>query len=472
MDAGSNETDQPRPLKSHYQLDWNPGVSPQALLEVASRLYAGNRLSCWPAIQDSVAAMRSDDVFTPGKLPDVTYIGDHLIERSKHLQDALEAGAAVVSLSGPSKSGKTVFIEKTIGKDRLLSVTGAGVDSPAVLWHRVFDLIGTPIPKGESVATGEQAGVSAKASGGIDVVTVLKAGGEVAGTQTWSSMSTKQSDQLVDLLQLLIRELGGSGYVVFIDDFHYIPAAVQAEIAIQIKEAIRHDVLFICASVPYHSDDAVRANPDLRGRLVKLDFDYWKPPELEKIARRGFAALNAKASDAYIQAIAMEAAGSPQLMQTLCLLSCFESEVRETAAQTASIASDITAISKVCGRAASTSDYSSTLEKMKDGPKARGTPRNAYRLKDGTASDIYPIIVKALSADPPELTVRYQNLVKRVHDLCEGEPPSGSSISGTCSHIAAIANASENRLIVEWDAESEVFDIRDPYLLFYMRWAG
>jgi hypothetical protein len=59
--------------------------------------------------------MKATQVFTPGKLPDVTYVDDHLHGQSKLLNDALDAGATVVSLSGPSKSGKTTFVEKVLG---------------------------------------------------------------------------------------------------------------------------------------------------------------------------------------------------------------------------------------------------------------------------------------------------------------------------------------------------------------------
>jgi hypothetical protein len=36
--------------------------------------------------------------------------------------------------------------------------------------------------------------------------------------------------------------------------------------------------------------------------------------------------------------------------------------------------------------------------------------------------------------------------------------------------MSDIANDAENRVIVEWDVENEVLDIRDPYLLFFLRW--
>ena len=414
--------------------------------------------------------MRATDVFTPGKLPEITYIDDHLKDRARILLDALETGASVISLSGPSKSGKTVFIEKSIGKDRLIQVTGAGITEANKLWDRVFDLIGTPISKRRTVARSFDGSLGGKLSGEAGVL--VSAAGEVSATGKWGQSSAEQTENAVDYLQLLIRELANTELVVFIDDFHYIPRAIQIELSNQIKEAIRNSVLFVIASVPYHSDDAIRSNPDLRGRTIKIDFDYWKPEELLKISERGFETLKVMATDAYVRALASEAAGSPQLMQTLCLMTCFENNVREIQAIPRQIASDLDAIKIVCTRTAATSDYSSCVEKMKEGPKTRGQERKSHILKDGTASDVYPIIIRAIALDPPQLTQRYPNLLQRIQSLCAGESPSGSSVTGACLQIAAIANESDNRTIVEWDGDNDVLDMRDPYLLFYLRWGS
>ncbi|WP_432263030.1 hypothetical protein [Cupriavidus sp. TMH.W2] len=416
--------------------------------------------------------MKATQVFTPGKLPDVTYIDAHLKDRATLLHDALDTGAAVISLSGPSKSGKTVFIEKNIGKDRLLQVTGAGITEASRLWDRVFDLIGTPTSKRTTTTTGVEKSLAGKVAGEGGIPLVAKASGEVSGGGKWTDSTALQADTPVDYLQLLIRELGGSGLVVFIDDFHYIPRAVQLEVANQIKEAIRNDVVFVVASVPYHADDVIRANADLRGRTVKLDFDYWEPAELGQIASKGFAELNATASAGYVDALAREAAGSPQLMQSLCLTTCFENDLREKhpAGPPKPMRSDIPAIETVCTRVVMTADYSSTVDKMTDGPKTRGTERNAYLTKDGDVIDVYPLILRAIAADPPQLTFRYADLQARIRTQCAKDQPSGSSVTGACAHIAAIANESENRSVVEWDGGSDVFDIHDPYLLFYLRW--
>jgi ABC-type uncharacterized transport system YnjBCD ATPase subunit len=68
--------------------------------------------------------MKRNEVFTPTTQPTVTYISEHLIDKKLTLNRAIEMGGAVITLSGPSKSGKTVFIETVIGKDNLIQVCG------------------------------------------------------------------------------------------------------------------------------------------------------------------------------------------------------------------------------------------------------------------------------------------------------------------------------------------------------------
>lgn len=91
--------------------------------------------------------------------------------------------------------------------------------------------------------------------------------------------------------------------------------------------------------------------------------------------------------------------------------------------------------------------------------------------KYGWNGDSYRLLVKALSLDPPQLTFRYASLNDRVIDMCIGNPPSGSSIANACSQSAKIVNDAAADKVVEWDETSDVFDIRDPYFLFYLRWS-
>lgn len=411
--------------------------------------------------------MKRSEVFTPTALPEVTFIQDHLIEKRKTLLQALEMGGAVVTLSGPSKSGKTVFIEKTLGKDSLIQVTGAGITQADSLWKRVFDIIGTPIPTSTTSGSGTQQSIGGKVEGGIPFI----GKGEGSTGANWSQSSSHVSDVSPDYLNLIIKELANTGLVVFIDDFHYIPEVVQNEIATLIKEAVRHGVRFICAAVPYHSDDVIIANADLRGRMVKLDFDYWRQEELAKIAARGFKALNVSVADSLVNAFAAEAAGSPQLMQALCLHLCFERDIVETNTTCIDVPGNRPLIEKVCKMTSLMNDYSSVIAAMKEGPKSRGEKRKTYTLHDTTVKDVYPLVLLAVAQNPPELTIRYPNLIGRIQSLCAADAPSGSSVTGACSQMSEIANGAANAFIVEWDSEYDVLDLRDPYLLFALRWS-
>lgn len=412
--------------------------------------------------------MRVFDVFTPNKTPTITLIKERYETQRQILKDSIEMGSAIISLSGPSKSGKTVFIEESIGKNNLIQITGAGVTEPDVLWGRIFEIIGTPINKYRETELKNTNKIGAKGSGGFSFG--IKAQGEISGEIGSEDNVIQHEEYATDYLQLLIKELGGAEFIVFIDDFHYIPKEIQESIANQIKTAIHHGVKFVCAAVPYHSDDVIRANTDLRGRMVKFDFRYWSESQLYKIAQTGFDALKIDISDATINKLVAEAAGSPQLMQALCLNLCLELNIREIQESKESKPLTPQIFSKIFERTGQMVDYTSTFEKIKDGPKTRGNDRKSYLTIDGTPKDVYQILVEAIACDPPALTIRYQSLIERIKKICPRDVPSGSSISGACAHLAQIANHSENKIIIEWDQHSEVLDIRDPYFLFHTRW--
>lgn len=414
--------------------------------------------------------MKASEVFTPGRFPTHTFVDDHLQEKKRQLLDILEAGSMLISISGPSKSGKTVFIEECLGRTSLIQVTGAGVSRPSDLWMRVFDLVGSEIPESISRATSTQGSVSGQAAIESGFI-VAKGKAEGSVSRGTAESETETASLASDCLQLLIRELGGTDLVVFIDDFHYIPREVQIEVARQIKEAIRNDVKFICASVPYHADDVIRGNPDLRGRVYSIDFEYWGSETLKKIAYKGFPELGVDYQASAVDNLVAEAAGSPQLMQYLCLNACFELEVREKTEGVVTLVQDPDLLGNICRRTVLSTDYGTVLELMKEGPKTRGSDRNVFITQFGWNGDVYRLLVKALSIDPPQLTFRYNSLNARILGICENGGPSGSSITSACSHSAKIVNDAANGRIVEWDGEHDVFDIRDPYFLFYLRWS-
>jgi len=158
-------------------------------------------------------------------------------------------------------------------------------------------------------------------------------------------------------------------------------------------------------------------------------------------------------------------------MQYLCLNACYEQDIRDIPEYPVNFLYESDFLENICRRTVAATDYSSIAEKMLEGPKTRGSDRKSYISTLGWQGDVYRFLLKALSMNPPCLNFRYQPLVDRITSICHGDTPSGSSITNACHHMATIANDSANNNIVEWDSENDVFDIRDPYLLFFLRWS-
>ena len=84
--------------------------------------------------------LQATEVFTPGSFPKRTYVEPPGENLEQQLRDALETVGQIVSLAGPSKSGKTVLVEKVVGRDMLIPITGAGIRSTEDLWTRNLGL--------------------------------------------------------------------------------------------------------------------------------------------------------------------------------------------------------------------------------------------------------------------------------------------------------------------------------------------
>ena len=74
--------------------------------------------------------------------------------------------------------------------------------------------------------------------------------------------------------------------------------------------------------MPHRSDDAIRQNADLSGRLSLINIEAWKEEDLKEIALKGFKQLNMSITETVAEKLAVECLTSPQLMQYICLSIC------------------------------------------------------------------------------------------------------------------------------------------------------
>jgi hypothetical protein len=418
-------------------------------------------------------SLKASEVFTPGAFPTRTYVERTGERLEQTLRDAIDTPGQIVSLVGPSKSGKTVLVEKVVGRDWLITVTGAGIGSPDDIWGRVLDWMGAPTTQTKGSTTSGTVGAGATATASASLLGLAKATGEVTGDVAIGHEREKSAGFERSGLAQTVREIAHSDFVVLVDDFHYMPRDVQAEAAKTLKEAVRLGVKVCTAAVQHRGDDLVRANPELRGRVRAVDLEYWRHEDLRKIAVTGFGELNARLDDASVTQLAQEAAGSPQLMQLLCLNTCFVLGIRTKASGDLDVTIDEGQREEILQQASASTDFRSLVDVLDAGPRTRGTERKLYNFSDGTQGDVYRCVLKAVASDPPRLSFSYDELTKRTAIVCREEPPVGSSVVGTCLHMSRLAlERFPNERAIDWDDQKQVLDVPDPYLLFYLRWSG
>lgn len=411
--------------------------------------------------------MKVNEIFVPTGQPTYTYVPRNEERLERHLKDSLETPNMVVSISGPSKSGKTVLFRRVVAEGASINISGSQIRSVEDFWKSLMYKLSSPnsITKtSSSASTGE---ASLGASAGLSAVI---AKGSATGAAKYSSSDSQATTKthLPDPFSI-VAESCANGEIIFVDDFHYIPISVQVEIAKILKSLAERGVRFCIASVPHKSDDAVRANPELRGRLAAVQVEMWSLDELCEIGKKGFSALKMLPEDEVIPQLASEALGSPQLMQALCLNLCREAHIREPF-------KDITAVKFTSGQVkdakkmtASLAEFSTLVQLLHSGPKPHGNDRKDYEFIDGSKGDSYRAFLIAISVGGPRMQFDYDDLTSRLKSVCIGEYPRGSNFIRILPSIAEIAkkNSGASPPVIDWS--DDLLTITDPYFSFYLR---
>ena len=407
------------------------------------------------------------EVFVPNGTPTHTYVTRATEKNEEKLSAALDMPKMVISISGPSKTGKTALVDTLLTAERIIPVTGQSLRCSNDLWQSVLRWIGGPEEiekiKGRVLKAGAAARTSAEAG-------VFIAKGTVEGEVTGGlDVATATSEKYgIEFFEAVVKELGGSDFVVFLDDFHYISEAAQTDIARSIKAIADRGVRVCIASVPHKSDDMVRANDELTGRTFSIVFDYWTVQELAVIASKGFSALGVDIAPSIVGRLATEALGSPQLMQSLCLNLCLEKGIRSKQVLEGRTEVSEAEFSAALERTTLQTDYSRTVEKLHTGAKERGTQRKEFQLNDGSVGDVYRAVLLALVENPPRLGFDYDEIMGRIKAVCVDDTPAGSSVQLALKQMDGIAkDIKKDTPVLEWDDDK--LEVTNPYFMFYIR---
>jgi hypothetical protein len=401
------------------------------------------------------SAITRDSVFVAGGQPSITYVDRAHLKIEDNLAQALKVPNQIVSVAGPTKSGKTVLCRAILSKAQHVWIEGGQIETAAQIWDKTCYVLNYPVEIAKAAKDEGKAGVKVGLLDWLSFEGSLLKGSETKRTYTIDSMASA------------IRHLKEEGVTLVIDDFHYLPSNVRTTFLRNIKGPVFDGLKLVLLSVTHRGLDAIKAESELQGRVYSVIMPEWEKGDLKQIAEKGFAALNIDCPPGIISRLADEAQGSPFLMQKLCWEICAGIGV-DTPPPTRVSISDSYDFVPICQRLSK--DFGHPIyQKLEVGPQSRKA-RRKRTLASGGYADIYKLILMAIAATGPKSTIPYDELREGMNRLLREDMPQKREITSALKHLSAISQKIGNDAGLDWDGEERKIDISDPYLRFFLRW--
>ena len=343
---------------------------------------------------------RLRDVFNAGGMPSITYVSRESVRLEEALRGALDRGHAIITVSGPTKSGKTVLCRTVIGRKESVWIQGGQVSSIESFWELLaaelkMEIL-TDIAAEKSSSSSDLTCFGAE--GGVPGLAKAK------GTQTFGGGQSEKSSRTLKLSQELrsatIIKAIEERKVIIIDDFHFIESAIQKSIVNSLKSAIFDGLDVVVIAVPHRAFDPLSVQQEMQGRFIHIEVPKWDEDELKMIPDRGFPALNVQIEDRLRDEICRESRGSPLLVQDLCFRLCRAADISNTQLTHTFLVGD--AFPYICTQVAENSGFP-VFERLARGPQSR-KDRKPRKLKDGGTVDTYQAVIVGFLRDWRERT--------------------------------------------------------------------
>lgn len=409
------------------------------------------------------------DVFVPGGLPTYTYNPRESRQLERSIQEST-TNFKLLIVTGPTKSGKTVLVNKVFPRSENLWIDGGSIGTEDNFWELIVSELGGYTE--EEISNGEDtqytiAGVT-EVEGNLLLAKVNAGLSGTVGTtgknEYLQRRSMSNKSKAISLLQEIKVPL-------IIDDFHYIPKPVQKLIVRALKAPIMYGVPVICIAIPSRKFDVIDVERELTGRMDSVEMPVWDTEELALIAKNGFSTLNVEIDEKIIYYLAGEAFGSPFLMQDFCRAVCRNNEIEVSQSKKTAISIALKNATEIFPDIANNSGRS-MFDKLKRGPRTR-TDRKPRKMKTGETLDIYGVVMEALKHLKPGVeTITYDMLRANIREVLADDLPQHGEIARVLEKIAEISYTDASSTpVIDWQKDDDILTITDPFFAFYLRWS-
>lgn len=412
--------------------------------------------------------MRYDEVFIPGGFPRHTYNPRVDLKLEDRLNGVLANLCKLATITGQTKSGKTVLARKVFPEEKCVWVDGGMISEENDFWQVVLAKLNL-FPTTEKQASTEITGtIEAKAKAGANLL-VAKGSGELGGSISGSETSGSAKSRTVSPRVAALEGLSKSRVPLVVDDFHYLKRDSQASIVRALKGPIFNGLPVAIIAIPHRRYDALKVEREMTGRIESIEIPPWTEDELQFIPHVGFQHLGVEVPESIMRRFASEAIGSPHLMQDFCRTLCRLVDVDSIPPENRRLAGD-TDLSSVFHEVAETIGRP-MFEKLARGPRQR-KDRLRRHLKDGRTVDIYEMVLHGLAHLRPGLvSLNYEDLRAAIKTISEPPIPQLNEISGVLRQMAIIAAKDESSTpVIDFEETDKKLHVTDPFFAFYLRW--
>ena len=396
------------------------------------------------------------DVFIPGGNPTYTFVERPDKNLTPSIQQWFKFDNKLLSVLGPTKSGKTVQIRRAVG-DSGVWIDGGAVQSEAEFWDFVCDGLDLALEKQyvseRNSTVGSEGGLTSFVTATLETIEEFR---EELTEVRRTSPKVAALSGIKDLDVALI-----------VDDFHYIDASVQASIVRSLKAPVFEGAKIILVTVPHRTYDAVRVEKEMTGRFSPLGIGLWDQSELEKIAVQGFSKLNCDDTDSRVtKKLAVESFGNPLLMQDFCQKWCLEQGVVDSEhGRLLEVPTDEFFVNLTKDAA------KSAFDRIVIGPSQR-SDRIRRRYISGGGGDIYEAVLRAIASTGPKLELKYEEIRFALREIVVADDiPQKQEITNVLDNMTKICKEKiDGEPILEYDREVSTLFIADPFFAYYLKW--
>lgn len=417
-----------------------------------------------------MSTIRMRKVFVPGGQPEHTYVARTELQLEPRIHAASDNLCKLVTVTGPTKCGKSVLTQKIYPRDQHVWIDGGSVDQEEDFWGQIVDQLDLFTDVSATTGRGSTTGVSGELSGEGGVPFLAKVQGKVAPSHERQRYSDQATSRTLAPKPRALQGLRDTQQALIIDDFHYLDRDIQGNVVRALKALIFDGKLVVLIAIPHRRYDAVRVEKEMTGRVQEVPISYWTEEELAHIPGKGFPILNVQTTGKVVDNFVYECLSSPHLMQEFCRQLCEENGIEETQ-EAGYVLRPKQSVDRLFERVAA--DTSKTVfERLAKGPRQR-SDRNQRQFKDGRTGDIYVAVLHAIANLKPGMTtVEYEGVRTALRELLV-DLPQAHEVSRVLEHMSNIqADQASSVPVLDWEKDERRLHIIDPFFAFFLRWGA